>query len=326
MRIPGRPRSLCFGIVAVLLPLLVVQSCSRRGASLELEFHEGTDMEAAPSPDGRYLALQLWSHIWILDTGNGKARRLTDAITRPDEHMSPRWSPDGASIVFSSFGRTGGSSLCPSPEASRGSSPSTNLTSSRIGLRTAAPSVFWGAGRGGLWTVPAQGGSAQKIESEAEEAQSPAWSPDGRWIACIWQGGVAVMASDGGSVRQVTKGPADQSPSWSPDGRKLLFLSPKAGEPQVWSVPVEGGDPIQLTDERDLAGYAPQWIPRRDLLSYVAGGKIRTLDTKSGTRGTIPFSARMTLARKNYKRISPELPAPGQRLPVRGIFRSGAVT
>ncbi len=42
------------GIVALLLlPLLIVQCCIRRGASLELEFHEGTDMEASPSPDGR---------------------------------------------------------------------------------------------------------------------------------------------------------------------------------------------------------------------------------------------------------------------------------
>src|SRR5512136_929673 len=81
----------------VLLTLLMIQCCSRRGVPLEFEFHEGTDMEASPSPDGRYLALQLWSHIWLLDSNNGTIRRLTDAMTRPDEHVSPRWSPDGAS-------------------------------------------------------------------------------------------------------------------------------------------------------------------------------------------------------------------------------------
>jgi len=309
------------GIVALLLlPFLIVQSCSKRGASLELEFHEGTDMEASPSPDGRYLALQLWSQIWLLDMSNGNARLLTDAITRPDEHMSPRWSPDGASIVFSSLRSDGGLFVVPIS----GGKPR-QLTLHEFDFQPnwspdGRAIVFWGVGRGGLWTVPAQGGSPQKIKTEAEDAQSPAWSPDGRWIACIWQGGVAVMASDGGSVRQVTKGPNDLAPSWSPDGRQLFFLSPKAGELQIWSVPVEGGDPVQLTDERDLSGYAPQWMPRRNLLSYVAGGKIRTLDTKSGTRGTIPFSARITLARKNYKQISPALPAPGQRLPVRGIY------
>jgi len=320
MRILRRHNHSALGFMALLLlPFLLIQSCSRRGTSLELEFREGTDMEASPSPDGRYLALQLWSQIWILDTSNGNARLLTDAITRPDEHISPRWSPDGASIVFSSLRSDGGLFVVPVSGGKPRQLTFHELDSQPNWSPDGRTIVFWGAGRGGLWTVPAQGGSPQKIKLEAEEAQSPAWSPDGRWIACIWRGGVAVIASDGGSIRQVTKGPADQAPSWSPDGRQLFFLSPSAGELQVWSVPVEGGDPVQWTDEHDLADYAPQWIPHKNLLSYVAGGKIRTLDTKGGTRGTIPFSARITLARKNYKQISPALPAPGQRLPVRSI-------
>jgi Tol biopolymer transport system component len=304
----------------VLLTVLMIQCCSRRGVPLEMEFREGTDMEASPSPDGRYLALQLWSQIWILDLNDGNARRLTDAITRPDEHISPRWSPDGASIVFSSLRSDGGLFVVPVSGGKSRQLTFHELDSQPDWSPDGRTIVFWGAGRGGLWTVPAHGGSPQKIKAEAEEIRSPAWSPDGRWIACIWRGCIVVMGSDGGSVRQITKGPADQAPSWSPDGQQLFFLSPKAGERQVWSVPVEGGNPIQLTDEQDLAGYAPQWIPRKNLLSYIAGGKIRTLDTKSGARGTIPFSAKMTIVRKNYKRISLELPAPGQRRPVRGIL------
>ena len=320
MQTPKKHDHPALGFVALfLLPLLFFQSCSGRRSTLEFEFHEGTDMEASPSPDGRYLALQLWSQIWILDTSNGNASLLTDAITRPDEHMSPRWSPDGASIVFSSLRSDGGLFVVPIS----GGKPR-QLTFHEFDFQPnwspdGRTIVFWGAGRGGLWTVPAQGGSPQKIKSEAEEAQSPAWSPDGRWIACICQGGVTVMASDGGSVRQVTKGPADQTPSWSPDGRQLFFLSPKSGELQVWSVAMEGGDRIQLTDERDLSGYAPQWMPRTNLLVYVAGGKIRTLDPKTGAKGMIPFSARITLARESYKSNFPELPAAGQRLPVHGI-------
>ena len=320
MRILRKHDQVAFGILALsLLPLLVGQNCSRPGTSLELEFHEGTDMEASPSPDGRYLALQLWSQIWILDMSNGNARLLTDAITRPDEHMSPRWSPDGASIVFSSLRSDGGLFVVPVSGGKPRQLTFHELDSQPNWSPDGRTIVFWGAGRGGLWTVPAEGGSPRKIQSEAEETQSPAWSPDGKWIACTWRGCVTVMASDGGSVRQITKGPADLAPSWSPDGRQLFFLSVKAGELQVWSVPVEGGSPILLTDERHLSGYAPQWIPRRDLLLFVAGGKIRTLDIKSGTLGTIPFSAKIILARKNYRRIPPKLPVPGERLPVRGI-------
>ncbi len=307
--------------VMLLLPLLFAHGRGDRRSTLDLELHEGTDMEESPSPDGRHLALQLWSQIWVLDMSTGNARLLTDVITRPDEHMSPRWSPDGTSIVFSSLRSDGGLFVVP---VSGGKPRQLTFHGNDFQPHWSPDGrtiVFWGADRAGLWKVPAQGGSPEKIKSEAEEARSPAWSPDGKWIACIWQGAVTVMDSDGGSVRQVTKGSADLAPSWSPDGRQLFFLSLKAGELQVWSVPVEGGDPVQLTDERDLSSYAPQWIPRRDLLLYVAGGKIHTLDTKSGTRGTIPFSAKITLARKSYKQISPMLPAPGQRLPVRCICR-----
>lgn len=320
MKMLGKYDHSALGIVALLLlPLLVVQNCSRQGTPMEFEFHEGTDMEASPSPDGRYLALQLWSHIWILDVNSGNARLLTDAIARPDEHMSPRWSPDGESIVFSSLRSDGGLFVVPVTGGKPRQLTFHELDSQPDWSPDGRTIVFWGVGRGGLWTVPAQGGSPQKINTEAEEARSPAWSPDGKWIACIWRGGVTVMDSDGSSVRQITKGPADLAPSWSPDGQKLFFLSAKAGELQVWSVPVEGGDPAQLTDERYLSSYTPQWIPYRNLLLYVAGGKICTLDTKSGVRGIIPFSAKIKVARKNYKHISPKLPAPGQRLPVRGI-------
>ena len=114
MRILREHHPSTMGFMALLLlPFLLCQNCSRGGTSLEFEFHEGTDMEASPSPDGRYMALQLWSQIWILDTSNGNARLLTDAIARPDEHISPRWSPDGAAIVFSSLRSDGGLFVVP---------------------------------------------------------------------------------------------------------------------------------------------------------------------------------------------------------------------
>src|SRR5512137_1718636 len=157
MRILYKHGHSTFGLIALsLLPLLVIQSCSKRGSTLDFEFHEGTDMEASPSPDGRYLALQLWSQIWILDLSNGNARLLTDAITRPDEHMSPRWSPDGASVVFSSIRSDGGLFVVPIS----GGKPR-QLTFHEFDFQPnwspdGRTIVFWGAGRGGLWTVPAQ--------------------------------------------------------------------------------------------------------------------------------------------------------------------------
>ena len=230
-------RCLLHRSVAVLavVPWLVVASgppntTASRRTTLEFVFHEGTDMEAAPSPDGRHLALQLWSQIWILDTTTGQARRLTDAISPPDEHWYPRWSPDGSSLVFFSLRDGGGLHVVPVS----GGQPR-QITFQQFDL-----SPDWSPdGRtillqrvrgGGLWVVPAAGGEARKLATEASGAANPSWSPDGRSIACVWQGRVTVMAADGSAVRQITKGPDDRAPSWSPDGRRIFFLSAKNGD------------------------------------------------------------------------------------------------
>ena len=39
----------------------------------------------------------------------------------------------------------------------------------------------------------------------------------------------------------------DFNPRWSPDGSELAFLSTRAGKPQVWVIPVNGGEARQLT-------------------------------------------------------------------------------
>ena len=43
--------------VMLLLPLFFAHGRGDRRSTLDLEFHEGTDMEASPSPDGRHLGL-----------------------------------------------------------------------------------------------------------------------------------------------------------------------------------------------------------------------------------------------------------------------------
>ena len=311
------------GIIALLLlPLHFAQSQSVPGSVLDLEFHEGTDMEAVPSPDGRYLALQLWSQIWILDTSTGKARLLTDALVPPDEHFCPRWSPDSSSIAYSSLRSAGGLFTVPVS----GGQPRQftfqefdSWPSWSPDGRTIMFERFLGGQ--GLWTVPAAGGNPKRITPEKLDANNPAWSPDGDWIAFASAGHLSVMKPDGSSVRPITKGPDDRYPSWSPDSRQLFFLSMKDADLQILSVPVNGGEPTQLTHEPDIHAYAPQWMPRRNVLVYAAGGKIRTLDPKTGTQGTIPLSARLALTRASYKRKAPELPVPGQRQPVRGIYR-----
>lgn len=55
--------------------------------------------------------------------------------------------------------------------------------------------------------------------------------------------------SAGAVPRQITAGPRDSSPRWSPDGKRIAFSrAPEKGSPQVYVLPMEGGEAQQLTD------------------------------------------------------------------------------
>jgi dipeptidyl aminopeptidase/acylaminoacyl peptidase len=80
-----------------------------------------------------------------------------------------------------------------------------------------------------------------------------------RLCSSIW-----VAAVDGSSPpRRFSEGPADKSPAWSPDGRWLAYISAPAKEPEhahVRLAPLDGGVPARLGD---LPGPVSQfaWSP-----------------------------------------------------------------
>src|SRR5689334_5888934 len=60
----------------------------------------------------------------------------------------------------------------------------------------------------------------------------------------LWMVGI-----DGKDARQLTTDPEnDTDPAWAPDGQSVFFLSPRATSKttQVWRVPVDGGEAVQV--------------------------------------------------------------------------------
>ncbi len=58
-----------------------------------------------------------------------------------------------------------------------------------------------------------------------------------------------MMDIDGSDMIQLTQNEAsDFSPSWSPDGKCIYFLSTRSGSVQIWKIPVNGGEAMQVTD------------------------------------------------------------------------------
>lgn len=57
-----------------------------------------------------------------------------------------------------------------------------------------------------------------------------------------------LAALDGSSTRRLTRHEANDSQArWSADGRSLFFLSTRSGSQQVFRLPLDGGEPQQLT-------------------------------------------------------------------------------
>src|SRR5205814_10452119 len=64
-----------------------------------------------------------------------------------------------------------------------------------------------------------------------------------------------------GQSRQLTfSGKNDSSPRWAPDGSSIAFLSDRDGAPQIYRLPMRGGEAEKLTDRKD-AVRAFRWSP-----------------------------------------------------------------
>ena len=100
-------------------------------------------------------------------------------------------------------------------------------------------------------------------------AADPQISPDGKTVAYVartaaaggkrYRNAVWVCGSQG--ARQFTAGQKqDHSPRWSPDGKHLAFVSNRNGTPQLWLIPLNGGEARALTHLPNGA-MNPVWAP-----------------------------------------------------------------
>ena len=86
----------------------------------------------------------------------------------------------------------------------------------------------------------------------------PAISPDGQTIAFSYKGDIFCVPAGGGQARQLTTNAAyDAYPVWSPDGQHIAFASSREGSLDVYVMDRQGGAPTRLTthsgDEKPIA-------------------------------------------------------------------------
>ena len=119
---------------------------------------------------------------------------------------------------------------------------------------------------GELWTVPREGGDAQRLVTGQLVNSGPVFSPDGSQLAFtgVYDGNadVYVVSAYGGEPRRLTHHPAgDSALGWTPDGTKILFRSYRATArdlPKLFTVATTGGFPDELPlPSGDEACFSP---------------------------------------------------------------------
>jgi TolB protein len=191
------------------------------------------------SPDGSRV-------LFVYDTLQGTDGKLQIDTAAPDgsdrknllPHAafdeSPRWSPDGKSIAF---------------------------TSTRNKNQD-------------IWTMDAQGKNLKRLTSDTGPENAPSWSPDSKQLAFtsgrsgnfdIW-----VMNADGSEQKKLTDHPRmDYWPAWSPDGKHIAFTSNRDGNYEIYLMNADGTNARNLSKAPGFDNFAT-WSPDSRRLAWVS--------------------------------------------------------
>jgi eukaryotic-like serine/threonine-protein kinase len=126
-----------------------------------------------------------------------------------------------------------------------------------------------------IWICESDGSGTRQLTSFGGAAiYGPSWSPDGQKVALtVAQKGmkedIYVVNVNGGVPRRMTTDPAeDKWPDWSHDGKWIYFSSTRSGREEIWKMPSNGGEAVQITRN---SGDIPQESSDGKSLYYMKG-------------------------------------------------------
>ena len=204
--------------------------------------------QPAWSRDGKRLAYTRAGRLYVADA-NGRNERLLGGTNV----SSPAWSPDGRTIAYT--------------------------------------------GDGNIHIVPSSGGKAVDLTRSREHWRlnaTPAFSPDGRTIAFTrstdaFNSDIFLMSSSGKGLRRLTRtqGSHDEqgeesSPSWSPDGKRIVFLSNRDGNFELYSIGRDGRGERRLTKTPRRDEESPRFSRDGKRLLFVYAGRVATSHADGG--------------------------------------------
>ncbi|NPV46161.1 MAG: hypothetical protein HPY69_04330 [Armatimonadetes bacterium] len=182
---------------------------------------------------------------------------------------APRWSPDGAKLLFLLDSVAGGRVQIMNSDGTDGYLVRNAVTSGEMwacwkpdGTRIAF--VGEKAGQRDIYTCDLLGGNVVQLTNNTALESCLDWSPDGGKIAYVRSGGVneihAMDSNGGNDVTIVADGSDNTTPRFSPNGAKLAFMSDRDGDAEVFVCNRDGSNQVKLTDNSVYDGY-PCWSP-----------------------------------------------------------------
>ncbi len=287
----------------------------------------------ALSPDARQVVFAALNSLWVADVSGGRVPRQ---VVRADPTRflhSPSWTPDGRALLYADD-RDGlfavrRHDLASGEESVLADGGRVQPALSPDGTRLACLDLSGNllvrdlvAGEDRVLAAPLGAGGLPG---------RPSWSPDGRFVALCDRNRLNQRFREGYNLIRVVDtrhGSAprlhaiaphasisdrfDAGPVWSPDGRSMAVISESA----LWLVPVRAdgtpeGAPRRLTDE---AADHPSFSADGRRILYLSAGRLRLLDTASGSTRTLPVAL-------DYRR-----PAPADTVVRAGRFWDGTGT
>jgi TolB protein len=168
--------------------------------------------------------------IWAMDYDGANQHQITHQATIS---LSPRVSPDGSRVAFSSLTKVGWEIMMYSLDLNR--------------------MVSFPRFAGGTNLSPAWSGDGLKLAFSSSRSGSPE---------------IFVSDASGANAKRLTdsKGP-DVSPVWNrKTNAQIAFVSGRTGLPQIYTMGIDGTNQQRMTDE----GYAvsPNWSPNGQFLTF----------------------------------------------------------
>ncbi len=212
------------------------------------------------------------TNIWFLPLGGGHPVRLTTG-SGPDE--SPTIARDGAIAFVNSRWRSTIEAHDLSGRPPRVLvthtpfvwGPSVSPDGREVAFSRGEVDGTWH-----IWAIPFEGGAARQLASTEAGEVYPRWSPDGSFLLFnTWTAPrrIGRVPSHGGAPTMLSFD-GNEPVSFadvSPDGGRLAFSRAEKQGERIYTAPIDGGQPKQLTAS---TGAVPRWSPDGSSIAFAA--------------------------------------------------------